>query len=90
LGSRIEIDVREGEKKLVVCVKDYGIGIEGDVLDKLFYESHKHVHLGTNNEKGTGVGLMLVKEFVRKNGGEIWAESEKGKGSSFYFSVPKA
>jgi len=45
---------------------------------------------GTANEQGTGIGLMLCKEFVKQNGGDMWAESEKGKGATFFFSVKTA
>ena len=69
----------------VFSVKDSGIGIENDKLRKLFNSLKSE--LGTDNEKGHGIGLMLCKEFAIQNGGDIWVESVVGKGSTFYFSV---
>ena len=70
---------------IVFEVRDTGIGIEKELLKTIF--SPLNSRTGTANEKGAGIGLMLCKEFIMKNDGNIWAESEDGKGSSFFFSV---
>jgi signal transduction histidine kinase len=69
-----------------VSVQDTGIGIEEKYLDQLFYAVHKG--LGTQNEKGTGMGLILTREFIEKNGGKIWVNSTLGEGTCFTFSLP--
>ena len=74
--------------EVIITVSDTGVGIDSDTLAKLFNISEKVSHLGTNDEKGTGLGLLLCKEFVLKHGGKIWVESELGKGSDFKFSLP--
>lgn len=74
----------------IVTVKDNGIGIEKEYLKKIFDINAKTTTLGTEQEKGTGLGLIISKEFVEKNKGEIWVESEKGKGSSFSFTLPRS
>jgi PAS domain S-box-containing protein len=71
-----------------ICITDTGVGISKDNIAKLFKIDEQFKTDGTDNEKGTGLGLILCKEFVEKNGGEIWAESEIGKGSRFCFTVP--
>jgi len=71
-------------------VKDTGTGIEQDVIDKLFKIDESITTMGTNNETGTGLGLIMCKEFVEKNNGNIWVESEIGKGASFIFTIPEA
>lgn len=72
-----------------VSVQDTGVGIKPEVLAKLFKIGEKvESSLGTSNEAGTGLGLILCKEFVEKNGGEIGVESEPGKGSRFWFVLP--
>ncbi len=72
----------------IVFVKDFGIGMTNQTLDKLFKLSEKQSIDGTNGEKGSGLGLNICKEFIEKNHGKIWVESEPGKGSTFYFSLP--
>ena len=70
-------------------IKDTGVGIPRDKLKLLFEESTFYTTEGTNSEKGTGLGLMLCQDFITKNGGEFWAVSEHGKGSTFSFTLPK-
>lgn len=76
-------------KYVVVAIQDSGIGISEENLSKLFRIDESHSTLGTNQEKGTGLGLILCKEFIEKNGGNIYVESEIGKGTTFYFSIPR-
>ncbi len=71
-----------------VIVKDTGLGIPNDKIDKLFRIEENYSTYGTNNEKGTGLGLILSNELVKKNGGKIWVESELSKGTTFYFNLP--
>ena len=70
-------------------VQDSGTGISAENIKKLFTNNYFTTN-GTANESGTGLGLMLCKEFLNKNGGEIMVESEVGKGSRFSFTIPKA
>lgn len=72
-----------------VFVQDNGKGISNDNMQQLFSNNYFSTK-GTANESGTGLGLMLCKEFLAKNGGEIFVESEEGKGSTFSFTIPKA
>ncbi|NVO02477.1 MAG: PAS domain S-box protein, partial [Bacteroidetes bacterium] len=73
-----------------VAVKDTGIGIPKKFIDQLFKIEKKSSTPGTEKETGTGLGLILCKEFVESNGGEIWVETEEGKGSTFFFTLPVA
>ncbi|MBU8893703.1 MAG: PAS domain S-box protein [Bacteroidales bacterium] len=81
---------KNNQKYCEVCVKDNGVGIEQKNLSKIFSISENISTKGTENEHGTGLGLILCKEFVEKHGGEIWVESEHGKagGSEFKFTIP--
>lgn len=72
----------------IISIKDTGIGIGSQMLDKLFRISENCRRAGTEGELSTGLGLLLCKEFVEKHGGKIWAESEEGKGSTFFFTLP--
>ncbi|MBE9468653.1 MAG: PAS domain S-box protein [Bacteroidetes bacterium] len=85
----VKIEVSELEDSIKVCISDNGIGIEERDLVKIFRIDYHHTTLGTDDEKGTGLGLILCKEFVEKNNGAICVESKLGKGSSFTFTLPK-
>ncbi len=73
-----------------IHIRDTGIGMDEETLGKIFNKDSTHSTYGTNDEKGTGLGLSLCKEMVEKNKGVIWADSALNKGSSFYFTIPKA
>jgi signal transduction histidine kinase len=89
-GDIVEIGAKEEGNNYVISVKDNGVGINPEVQKLLFEKTSGYSTRGTANEKGTGLGLILCKEFVERNGGKIWFESEPGKGSTFYFTVKKA
>jgi|JI9StandDraft_1071089.scaffolds.fasta_scaffold01765_2 PAS domain S-box-containing protein len=78
---------RKVEGYLEVAVTDTGTGIDQKNLENLFRIDSKMSKIGTNNERGSGLGLILCKEFVEKQGGQIWASSELGKGSRFTFTL---
>ncbi|MDP3432408.1 MAG: ATP-binding protein, partial [Bacteroidota bacterium] len=71
-----------------ISVHDSGVGISDNNVEKLFKIDEKVSLKGTEGEPSAGLGLLLCKEFVEKNGGKIWVESELGKGSTFSFSLP--
>jgi two-component system sensor histidine kinase/response regulator len=87
-GGRIVVDGKCFSDKLILSIKDSGIGIEKEVAKKLFQPNIEYSTVGTDGEKGTGLGLIICKEFVEKNNGSIWVESDVGKGSTFFISVP--
>jgi len=86
-----EIIISAGQlpTELLVSVSDNGVGMDKESISKLFRIDRNYSTLGTEKEKGTGLGLLLCKEFVEKHGGRIWVESEVGKGSKFSFSIPE-
>jgi len=84
----VTINAEQLDDRIVVAVNDTGVGMTQELIGKLFQIDKIVTTLGTNDEKGTGLGLILCKEFVERHGGKIWVESEVGKGSSFYFTVP--
>jgi len=88
-NGQIQLSASDEGNFWKVAVKDNGVGIRKDVLNMLFDKTSPYSTRGTANEKGTGLGLILCKEFVEKNGGTISVTSEEGKGSTFYFTVPK-
>ncbi len=87
-GGEIFVSARHKTGELEISVQDNGVGIKKGSIDKLFRIDENISTPGTKDEKGTGLGLILCKEFVEKHGGKIWAESKIKKGSTFYFTVP--
>jgi signal transduction histidine kinase len=86
-GSIISVKAVANDNFVEICVADSGIGMDQKKIDNLFRLDAAHSTAGTENELGTGLGLILCKEFIEKNGGKIWVESEIGKGSKFNFSL---
>ncbi|MBT1710402.1 tetratricopeptide repeat protein [Fulvivirgaceae bacterium PWU5] len=89
-GGKVTIDAKPQPSEWLFSVKDNGVGMKPEVLNMLFDKTAPYTTRGTANEKGTGLGLILCKEFIEKNGGRIWVESEEGQGSTFFFTLPKA
>jgi PAS domain S-box-containing protein len=87
-NGEIDISAVQNQNNIEITVSDNGIGMNEETRHKLFEIDTKITTTGTANEKGSGLGLILCKEFVEKHGGEIWVKSELGKGSSFVFSLP--
>jgi PAS domain S-box-containing protein len=85
LGARLE-----GRKKVVVWVADQGVGISPEEMHKLFSKFFRIDNTETRSIGGTGLGLALVKEIVEAHGGQVWAESTSGQGSTFFFTLPTA
>ncbi|HAH24714.1 MAG TPA: hypothetical protein DCL77_13340 [Prolixibacteraceae bacterium] len=88
-GGEIVISAMQEKNQMIVMVADNGVGIKKEALRKLFNIEEGYSTPGTQDEKGTGLGLILCKEFIEKHGGDIRVESEPGKGSKFYFNIPQ-
>ncbi|MFA9391707.1 MAG: ATP-binding protein [Prolixibacteraceae bacterium] len=86
--GKVEIRVEETENQTIIQVKDTGIGMDPEILANLFSLESNTTTPGTCNETGTGLGLLICKEFIQKHNGEIRVESKIGKGSIFSFSLP--
>lgn len=84
----VKIEAQKSGSNILFCVSDTGMGIEPEFIENIFHVGNNLSKTGTDGELGTGLGLVLCKEFVEKNNGEIWIESEVGKGSSFKFTMP--
>jgi signal transduction histidine kinase/ligand-binding sensor domain-containing protein len=87
-NGRVEVMAAVDTKEVEISVQDNGIGMSKETMAKLFRLDGNLSTRGTENEKGTGLGLFLCKEFVEKHGGKIWVESEQGKGSIFKIVLP--
>ncbi len=88
-GGFVFISSESTENFTIIKIKDTGVGIDEKSSEKLFKSEVSYSTEGTAKEKGTGLGLVLCKELVDKQGGEIWVETAEGQGSTFYFSLPK-
>ena len=87
-NSEILVKMEEVDGMAVVSVQDYGCGISEEGQKKLLHTDTHFSTFGTNNEEGSGLGLLLCKDFVVKNGGKLWFTSKEGEGSIFSFSIP--
>jgi PAS domain S-box-containing protein len=88
-GGRINVSSEERDGEILIMVTDTGIGMDAETLDNLFKIDKTQSQLGTSNEVGTGIGLIVCREMVELNKGKVWAESREGAGSTFYLSLPK-
>ncbi len=88
--STVWLKAQERTDDVLITIEDQGKGIPPLVFDKLFHPESKVSTNGTQDERGTGLGLLLCKEFVEYHGGKIWAESSQDKGSKFMFTLPKS
>jgi PAS domain S-box-containing protein len=87
--GKIIISASSDETSITLTVKDFGVGMSAEQIQKLYQIDQSHSTEGTENEPGTGLGLILTKEFVHKNGGTLRCESEKNKGTSFSIKFSK-
>lgn len=87
-GGSINVKVIKEDQYNKIIIKDTGVGFDQETANKILDTRNFYTTSGTNNETGSGLGLLLSKEFIEKNGGKIWAESEPGKGAAFYFTIP--
>lgn len=87
-GGEIQIKAERKDHHIEISISDNGVGINSEYLENLFDLSYFRSTKGTNNETGSGFGLMICEEFINRIGGEIWARSNQGNGSIFYFTIP--
>ncbi len=88
-NGRITITATVSNSNITVTISDSGVGLSEEDTQKLFRIDTHFSRRGTNDEGGSGLGLILCKEFIDKHNGKIWAESELGKGTDFHFSIPQ-
>jgi len=86
--GKICVSAKRIKDQVEISVSDNGVGMSQDAIDNLFNLSTSETTMGTANEKGSGLGLILCKELIEKQGGKIWVESQLGHGSSFKFTLP--
>lgn len=87
-GGQITLSAKQSDNMMIVQIKDTGVGMSKEIQDSLFAPQVNSLSKAVEENKGAGIGLLLVKGFLEKNDGRIWVESELGKGSSFYFTLP--
>lgn len=88
--GKIILEAKDFGDTIEISVMDFGLGMKEEITRKIFFTEDTITTAGTQNEQGSGLGLKLCKEFVALNNGKIWVKSELGKGSTFYFTLPKA
>jgi len=88
IGGAINVYATKEQNFVIITVSDNGVGISPEDQKKLWEIAQSYTTTGTENEKGSGLGLLLCKEYVEKHGGQIWVQSELGKGSDFKFTLP--
>ena len=86
-NGRISVTTEQQDGQLKIAVTDNGLGISPEDLSKLFDENIQYSGTGTHHEKGTGLGLLLCKEFIEKHGGKLKADSKLGEGTQIYFTL---
>ncbi|RQD55680.1 PocR ligand-binding domain-containing protein [Desulfonatronovibrio magnus] len=87
--GEINFKAEKQNKMIKIVVEDNGLGMDEKTIARLFSQGGKFSTRGTEGERGTGLGLMLCKEFVEKHGGKLWVESKPGQGATFYFTLPE-
>jgi|CZKP01.1.fsa_nt_gi PAS domain S-box-containing protein len=89
-NGTVKIKAKKTENQMIeISIRDTGIGMPDNVVEKLFKVGEKTGRKGTEGELSTGLGLLLCKEFIDRNGGKIWVDSQEGKGSTFSFTLPE-
>ena len=87
-NNTVTVSIEDSKNFKKICIEDNGTGIAEELKGRIFSLENVYTSKGTHGETGTGLGLIICKEFVEKNGGKIWFESNNGKGTKFYFTVP--
>lgn len=88
INGEIEISSEKKNDEILVMVRDNGVGIDEENLKNLFELDKSFTTPGTENEKGSGLGIILCRDFIKKHDGKIWVESKVGQGTKFYFTLP--
>jgi len=88
-NGTVTISAKKTDNRMIeIAICDTGIGMQKNLLERLFKAGEKTGKKGTDGELSTGLGLLLCKEFVEKHGGQIWVESQENIGSTFYLTIP--
>ena len=87
-NNKIKIRSIQTEQGTIISIQDFGVGIRAEDIDKIFRIDEHYSTPGTIDESGSGLGLILCKDFIDMHKGKIWVESQLGKGSIFYFLIP--
>jgi signal transduction histidine kinase len=87
-GGKVMLQAHKTDDNIEICVKDNGVGLPGHIVNNIFRIDVKYTREGTEQERGTGLGLLLCREFITMHGGKIWVESKLNEGSEFKFTIP--